>query len=61
MPVYYQVGDAITGEKIAFQCRKYIVHKRPVKGTSAHRARTGTLDNAFCVINKRFRHIPEKK
>jgi hypothetical protein len=55
MPVYYEEGDAITGEKIAFKCRKCIVYKKPVKGTSAHRAKAGTLQYATCVVNKRFR------
>lgn len=61
MPVYYQEGDAIQGERIAFQCRKFEVSKKPVKGTSAHKAQKGKLNNAFCVIVKRFRHLPEKK
>ena len=56
----YEVGDAIHGERIAFQCRKVNIHKKPVHGTSAHKAQFGTLDNAFCIINKRFRQIPDK-
>lgn len=57
--IRYEEGDAIEGERIAFQCRKSTVHKRPVRGTSSHRAQAGKLDNAFCVISKRFRYIPE--
>jgi hypothetical protein len=60
MPTYYRNGDAIEGEKIAFDCRKYVIHKRPIHRTSSHRAKAGTLDNAFCVINKQFRTIPER-
>lgn len=61
MPDYYQEGDAIHGERIAFQCRRVEVFKKPVHGTSAHKAQAGKLDNAYCVIVKRFRHLPEKK
>ena len=61
MGTYYQEGDAIEGERIAFQCRKLEILKKPFPGTSAHRAQAGKLENAFCVIVKRFRHIPEKK
>jgi hypothetical protein len=58
---YYEEGIAIHGERIAFKCRKCNVKKAPIHGSSAHKAQTGTLDNAYCVINKRFRHIPEKE
>ncbi len=60
MPTYYLKGDAIEGEKIAFSCRKCVVHKQPIHKTASHRAKAGTLDNAFCVINKQFRAIPER-
>ncbi len=60
MPIYFKEGDAIQGEKLVFTCRKFSISKKPVKRTSAHRAQSGKLDNAYCVINKRFRHIPEK-
>ena len=59
--VRYYEGDAIKGEKITFQCRKCNVYNRPVPSTSRHRAQGGKMDNAYCVIDKRFRHIPEKK
>ena len=58
---YYEEGIAIYGEKVAFQCRKCNVKKAPVHGSSARKAQVGTLDNAYCVINKRFRQIPEKE
>ena len=58
---YYEEGTAIHGEKIAFQCRKCNVKKNPIHGSSARKAQVGTLDNAYCVINKRFRQIPEKE
>lgn len=56
----HEEGDAIEGERIAFQCRKYNVYKKPVPGTSRHKAQAGKLDNAYCVIEKRFRHIPKR-
>lgn len=55
-----EVGDSVEGERIAFQCRKYNVAKL-VRGSSSHKAIQGKLDNAICVITKKFRHIPEKK
>ena len=59
--IRYEESDAISGERIAFQCRKCNLKKKPVQGSSAHKAQRGTLDNAFCVINKKFRHIPDKR
>ena len=59
--IHYQEGDAIQGERVTFQCRKCNVYNRPVPDTSRHKAQEGKMDNAFCVITKRFRHIPEKK
>jgi len=61
MPIYFQEGDAIQGERIAFQCRKVEVLKKPVRGTSTHKAQSGKLTNAYCVILKRFRHLLEEK
>ena len=61
MGTYYQQGDAIKGEKIAFQCRKLNRLAKPIHATSAHRAQAGKLINAYCVIDKRFRNIPEKR
>jgi hypothetical protein len=59
--IHRRVGDGIEGERIAFKCRKCTVHPRPVPNTSSHRSKAGKLDNALCVIDKRFRHIPEEK
>jgi hypothetical protein len=60
--IYYQEGDAIEGERITFEFRKFNVYKSPIHGRkSKHRAQAGKMDNAFCVISKRFRHIPERK
>jgi len=30
------------------------------KSTSAHKAVAGKLENGLCVINRKFRHIPDK-
>lgn len=61
MTILYQAGDGIEGELILFKCRKLIERKRPVPDTSAHRAKAGKLQNAFCVINRTFRTIPERQ
>lgn len=60
MLTYYKVGDAIEGERIIFNCRKINQHRRPIRGSSSHRAIAGKLDNAYCVINKKFRQIPDQ-
>lgn len=59
MPTRRQKGDSIQGEKIIFSCRKYIIKKKPVPRTSTHKAQAGTLENAFCTINKQFRLLPK--
>ena len=62
MPTYKGKGDAIKGEKLAFNCRKHFLHRKPTPGTSSHRAKSGTLSvNAFCVIEKEFRLLHEKE
>jgi len=43
MPIYYQKDDAIMGEKIGFECRKFQLSKRQIPSTSAHRAQKGKL------------------
>jgi len=60
MTILYQPGDGIRGELILFKCRDVRVDKRPVRGTSAHRAKSGKLQTALCVIDRRFRTIPKK-
>ena len=61
MPIYRRKDDGIEGEKIAFNCRKHVLHKKPIHRTSTHRAKAGTLDNAFCIIEKEFRLLPKKE
>ena len=58
--ILYQPGNGIEGEIIVFQCRKIRLSKKPVHATSAHRAVAGKLENGLCVINRKFRHIPNK-
>ena len=58
--ILYQPGDGVEGELLAFQCRKIRLSKKPVHATSAHQAIEGKLENGFCVINKKFRQIPDK-
>ena len=59
MPTYNEVGDAIEGERIVFNCRRIGKHSKLIHNSSSHRSISGKLDNALCVINKKFRHIPE--
>ena len=54
----YGLGDALRGERIAFTARK-VVQRNVVHGSSRHRAVDGSLDNAFCVIEKPLRQIPQ--
>jgi len=59
MAIYYKNGDAIKGEIILFDCRKFTRGKL-INRTSTHKAQTGKLENASCVINRQFRQIPDK-
>ena len=54
MPIYRDEGDAIEGEVITCQARKY--EKMVVKGSGAHRAiriklSGGGKTSAYCVID----------
>jgi hypothetical protein len=60
MPVYYKNGDAIKGEIILFDCRKF-TFKKLINRTSTHKAQSGKLENAYCVINRQFRLIPDNE
>jgi len=60
MPTYYKKGDAIQGEIILFDCRKFTFTKL-INRTSTHKAQAGKLENAYCVINRQFRLIPNDK
>ena len=58
--IRYQEGDAIEGERIAYECRK-LVQKGLMKGSGRHNAQYGMLErNAFCVIDRKFENIPQK-
>jgi len=58
--ILYQPGDGVEGELLAFQYRKIRLSKKPVPSPSAHKAVAGKLENGLCVINRKFRHIPDK-
>jgi hypothetical protein len=60
MPVYYKNGDAIKGEIILFDCRKFTFSK-VINRTSTHKTQSGKLENAYCVIYRQFRLIPNKE
>ncbi|HGJ66908.1 TPA: hypothetical protein ENS27_16235 [bacterium] len=60
MPIYYKKGDAIKGEMILFDCRKFTFTKL-INRTSTHKAQAGKLENAYCVINRQFRLIPDNE
>lgn len=53
MTTYYNVGDAIQGERIACQFRK-MRKIQVVTGTSRHRASRTTLEDAYCVIEAAY-------
>ena len=60
MPIYKDEGDAIEGEVITYQARKY--EKMVVKGSGAHRAIRIKLSgrgrtSAYCVIDKPLKWI----
>lgn len=61
MTILHQADDGIAGELIVFECRRFKLSKRPVPSTGAHRAQTGKLNYAKCVISRRFRWVPEKQ
>lgn len=52
--IHRENGDAIEGERIACQFRKMntvnLLH-----GTGAHRARSTSLENAYCVVTRPLR------
>ena len=58
---HYDEGDAIEGERIYYQCQKIAPYKKPIRGSFSHRRNAGKMDNAYCVIVKRYRHIPERE
>ena len=60
MSTYYKNGDAIKGEIILFDCRKFTFTKL-INRTSTHKAQAGKLENAYCVINRQFRLIPDSE
>lgn len=49
MTTYYGFGDAIEGKRIACQFRR-IKKVSLIRGTSSHRARRTSLDDAYCVV-----------
>jgi len=60
MPIYKDEGDAIEGEVITCQARKY--EKMVVKGSGAHRAIRIKLSgrgrtSAYCVIDKPLKWV----
>jgi len=61
MPTYHEKGDAIEGEKIGFRCRKFRPAKRPVAGSSRHRAQAGKLELAYCVILRKLRPVAKRE
>jgi len=57
MPIYYNLGDALEGERIACQCRK-LTGPRVTKGSSAHRGMQLILKKyAYCVIENPLMRI----
>jgi hypothetical protein len=54
MPTYYNLEDAIEGERIACQFRS-ISKPRLISGTRTHRAQKAALGDAYCVITKPLR------
>lgn len=56
MTTYYEIGDAIEGKRIACQFRK-MRKISLVRGTSSHRGRRTTLDDAYCAIVKPLKRI----
>lgn len=45
----------IEGEKIVYQCRKIKQDTKPRAYTSSHRGKSGTMDYAYCYIQKSYR------
>lgn len=60
MAIVYEIGASISGEVIGFVCRKFTLSKKPIQLTSGHKGVVGRLEGATCVINRKFRHIPDK-
>ena len=52
MSVHRESGDALEGERVACQCRKYS-GPHTIKGTGAHRATRFVMSMyVYCVIEK---------
>ena len=59
MTTYYEKGDAIQGDKIVGIARK-INKPKVVVRTGSHKSIQITLEeNAFCVIDKKSRFLPQ--
>ncbi len=56
-----QEGDSIAGEKIVFQCRDYKINRKLIQISGQHRGKSGCLFKATCIIERKFRFIPNKK
>jgi len=54
------VGAAIEGQAIRCEYRK-AGRERIIQKTGAHRGRSTVLDNALCVIQKRYSHDPRNQ
>lgn len=52
--VRYQLGHAIAGKILVFDCRHYKISSQLKHITKSHRGTTGKLYNATCVIDKCF-------
>ena len=59
MEIFLNQGDALKGDKIAFECKgKPIVDKRPKSTGGIHRIQGGLLNNnVYCVIDKPMRSL----
>lgn len=60
MATLFSKGDGIKGERITVECRKHHFGKRPISGTSRHRAQRGRLEGSvYCIIDKPVRSKKE--
>jgi len=60
MKVRYEVGDAISGDKILCEARK-ISKPKVIVATGRHKARRITIwENAYAVIERKTRFHPKK-
>jgi len=55
-----QEGDSIVGEKIVYKCRG-CSKTRFIQLTGQHRGLAGSLSKATCIIEKRFRFMPQEE